>query len=223
GFRLDQLDRAAGPHRAHPDLVLLQREPAQDVEADPGGHQAPVGAVLVDGVHDEAAERAEMLLGGVPRTPGVRGGPVAPLPCGQVVGVGGVLVHGLPSTALRTGPLPPGAGRSGRAHRWRAGRGGAGGGRGPVATTGILSRAPEAVSAGARVPRLLARPSFTAPPARFRLQGSGGPAPPAPGTRAPGGDPCPRMCRIPAQGRPWCPRCGSTSSSPNCTPGSTLS
>src|SRR5690606_40146158 len=67
-----------------------------------------------------------------PRTPGVRGGPVAPLPCGQVVGVGGVLVHGLPSTALRTGPVPPRARRSGRAHRWRAGRGGAGGGRGPV-------------------------------------------------------------------------------------------
>lgn len=87
----DQFDGASRPQGLHPDLALCQRQAPQDVEGDPGRDRAAAGAVgevAVDGVDDEAAERAEVLFVGVPGTAGVRGGLVAVLVDGFVVGAG---------------------------------------------------------------------------------------------------------------------------------------
>ena len=80
--RLEELDGAAGPDGLHPDLALVEGETPEDVEADAAQHQAGVrvaGAVAVDGVDDQAAERAEVLLVRIPGAADVGGGLVAVL------------------------------------------------------------------------------------------------------------------------------------------------
>ena len=55
-------------------VFTVHRQRAQDVEADPGELESPLGGVGLDGVGDEAAEWAEVLLGGVPSAADVLGG-----------------------------------------------------------------------------------------------------------------------------------------------------
>ncbi|GHF87629.1 hypothetical protein GCM10018790_76420 [Kitasatospora xanthocidica] len=126
---LDQLDGAPGPDGLHRDLELLQGDQAEYVEADPGQRQSDagvagrsvagvtaVGAVLVDGVDDQAAERAEVLLVGVPGALGLGGGLVAVLAGALVValvvavgrGGGGGHVRFSSGGSLGAGRAPPG-------------------------------------------------------------------------------------------------------------------
>src|SRR5690606_16398647 len=73
---LHQFDRAPWADHLDPDVAFVERELAEDVEAEAGDGEfaATAATVEVDGVRDQPAERAEVLLRRIPRAAGVRGG-----------------------------------------------------------------------------------------------------------------------------------------------------
>ncbi|GAA3244735.1 hypothetical protein GCM10020256_70790 [Streptomyces thermocoprophilus] len=90
---LQKLDRAAGPHRLHLDLAVVEGEAAQDVVADTGDEQpltaGPLRQTPFQRVRHEPAERAEVLLVRPPGAARVGGGPVAAVLGARVVAAGG--------------------------------------------------------------------------------------------------------------------------------------
>jgi hypothetical protein len=71
------------PDDLDPDVELVQGQHAQDVEGDAPDDQVvgpPLGHEALDGVDDQAAQRAEVLLVRPPRTAGVLSGSESMLP-----------------------------------------------------------------------------------------------------------------------------------------------